>query len=91
MGDPARAGERDLVLIEAKASSTVYPEAAASALRLARSIGTRGTRCVVVHPNRARRHGDGADDTALAPGARSMSVAGLLRALRGDRMSRPPG
>ena len=85
------AGERDLALIEAKASSTVYPEAAASALRLARSIGTRGTRCVVVHANGAQRHKNSADDTALAQGARSMSVAGLLRALRGDRMSRPPG
>jgi len=72
-------GEQELILIEAKASRTVYPDAASSALSLARNMGNHKSRCVVVHATAAQDE----DDTALAPGARSMSVAGLLRVLRG--------
>jgi hypothetical protein len=72
-------GEQELILIEAKASRTVYPDAASSALSLARNMGNHKSRCVVVHSTTAQDD----DDTSLAPGARSMSVAGLLRALRG--------
>ena len=80
-------GAQELVLIEAKASRTVYPDAAKSLLSLAQSISNHETRCVVVHATTA----EGQDDAALAPGARAMSTAGLLHVLRGStkRTSRP--
>ena len=45
-------GAQELVLIEATASQTVYPNAARSVLSLARSIRNHRTRCVVVHHHR---------------------------------------
>lgn len=69
--------QEDLVLIEAKASRTVYPDAARSVLSLAQNINNHRTRCIVVHATTAE------DDTVLAVGARAMSIAGLLHALRG--------
>jgi hypothetical protein len=72
---------QELFLIEAKASRTVYPEAARSVLSLAHSISNHPTRCVVVHATIT----EDKDDAALAPGARAMSIAGLLYALRGGR------
>jgi predicted AAA+ superfamily ATPase len=74
---PSRAQE--LVLIEAKASRTVYPGAARSVLSLAQSISNHQTRCIVVHATTAEDR----DDTALALGARAMSIAGLLHSLGG--------
>jgi len=74
-------GAQGLVLIEAKASRTVYPDAARSALSLAQSIGNHPTTCIVVHATAA----EDKDDAVLAPGARAMSLAGLLHALRGSR------
>jgi hypothetical protein len=73
--------EQELVLIEAKASRTVYPDAARSALSLAQSISNHPTTCVVVHATTA----EDKDDAVLALGARAMSIAGLLHALRGSR------
>jgi predicted AAA+ superfamily ATPase len=70
---------QELVLIEAKASRTVYPDAARSVLSLAQNINNRKTRCIVVHATTA----EDKDDTELALGARAMSIAGLLHALRG--------
>jgi predicted AAA+ superfamily ATPase len=72
-------GTQGLVLIEAKASRTVYPDAARNVLSLAQSISNHQTRCVVVHATAA----DDKDDTVLALGARAMSIAGLLHSLRG--------
>jgi hypothetical protein len=74
-------GAQGLVLIEAKASRTVYPDAARSALSLAQSIGNHPTTCIVVHATAAEDE----DDAVLTPGARAMSLAGLLHALRGSR------
>ena len=68
---------QELVLIEAKASRTVYPDAARSVLSLAHSISNHQTRCIVVHATTA----EDKDDTVLALGARAMSIAGLLHAL----------
>ncbi len=73
--------EHELVLIEVKASRTVYPDAADRALSLARSMGSQRSRCIVVHASAEADE----DDAALAQGARSMSIAGLLRSLRGGR------
>jgi uncharacterized protein len=70
---------QELVLIEAKASRTVYPDAARSVLSLAQSISNHPTRCIVVHATTT----EDKDDTVLALGARAMSVAGLLHSLRG--------
>jgi len=70
-------GYHRLVLIEAKASQTVYPDAARNMLSLAKSVN-RATDCIVVHA--ALLPSD--DDAPLAPGARAMSIGGLLRALR---------
>lgn len=70
---PRRSGR--LVLVEAKASKTVYPAAAKSLLSLAGNIG-RGAESVVVHAG-------GGAATALAPGVRAMGVNALLEALRG--------
>jgi phosphoribosylamine-glycine ligase len=72
---------QELVLIEAKASRTVYPDAARSVLSLAQSISNHQPRCIVVHATTA----EDKDDTVLALGARAMSIAGLLHALRGGR------
>lgn len=70
---------RRLVLLEVKASQTVYPEAAKHLLSLAGSIDRRGdTQCIVVHAGR----GDDAADSILAPGVRAFGVAATLRALR---------
>jgi len=69
---------QELVLIEAKASRTVRPDAARSVLSLAQSISNHQTRCIVVHATTA----EDKDDTVLALGARAMSVAGLLHSLR---------
>jgi len=71
-------GAQELVLIEAKASRTVRPDAARSVLSLAQSISNHQTRCIVVHATTA----EDKDDTVLALGARAMSVAGLLHSLR---------
>ncbi len=72
------AGGGRLVLLEAKASSTVYPEAAKSMLSLARSIRRRDLSCIVVHAG----PGGAPAGEPLAPGARAMSVRALLEALR---------
>jgi hypothetical protein len=78
------AGSGRLVLVEAKASQTVYPQAAGSLLRLADSMHRRTTRCIVVH---AATGGEAA--TALGGGALAMGLAGLLEALR--RRTMPSG
>ena len=71
------AGPERLVLLEAKASRTVYPAAAKSLLSLAGSIKRKSPRCIVV------RAGATADtDTALTPGAQVMSVQSTLEALQ---------
>lgn len=72
---------QELVLIETKASRTIYPDAARSALSLAQSISNHPTRCIVVHATSA----EDKDDAVLALGARAMCIAGLLHALRGGR------
>jgi len=74
-------GAQELVLIEAKASRTVRPDAAWSVLSLAQSISNHPTRYIVVHATTA----EDKDDAVLALGARAMSIAGLLHALRGGR------
>lgn len=72
------AGPQELVLIEAKAARTVYPSAARSMWSLAQSISNHRTRCIVVHATVAQDD----DDSPLAPGARSMSISGMMRSLR---------
>jgi uncharacterized protein len=71
------AGNDRLVLIEAKASRTVYPEAAKNMLSLAKNIN-RATDCVVVHAHAAALD----EDTPLAPGVRAVNITGLLRSLQ---------
>jgi predicted AAA+ superfamily ATPase len=73
-------GAQELVLIEAKTSRTVYPDTARSMLSLAQNISNHVTRCIVVHATTAQDE----DDAALTLGARAMSIAGLLHALRGS-------
>lgn len=68
------AGSR-LILLEAKASQTVYPAAARSLLSLASNIGRRNTRSVVVHAGRKA-------NTTLVPGARAMDVTSMLELMR---------
>jgi predicted AAA+ superfamily ATPase len=72
---PARS--RKLVLLEAEASQTVYPSAASSMLSLAASIGTAGTRCIVVHAGKESDAGK-----ALMPGAQTMDIHSMLNALK---------
>jgi predicted AAA+ superfamily ATPase len=69
------AGSRRLVLLEAKASRTIYPAAAKSLLSLAESIDRRTTRSIVVHAGTKAK-------TALAPGARAMDLGSALELLR---------
>lgn len=72
------AGSRRLVLIEAKASRTVYPDSARSMLNLAGSIARKSTDCIVVHD---APKGMPAEAT-LAKGARAMGIGHMLEALR---------
>ena len=72
--------ERRLVLVEAKASRTIYPGAAKSMLALTGSIRGRTTECIVVHA----ATGNTATGTALEVGARAMGVEALLETLRGQ-------
>lgn len=66
---------RRLVLVEAKASRTVYPEAARSLRSLAASAAPTKPECIVVHA------GERTDTTALAPGVRAMGLRAMLRAV----------
>lgn len=70
------AGSRGLILIEAKATRTVYPEAAKTLLSLAKNIGGRRATSIVVHAGKA-------SGTALAPGARAMDIVSMLDLLHG--------
>ena len=70
------AGPRRLVLLEAKASQTVYPAAARSMLSLAGSIERSKTRCIVVRAGKSTGR-----DTTLTPGAEVMSVPSMLEAI----------
>ena len=73
------AGSRRLVLLEAKASQTVYPEAARNMLSLAGSIGRPTTECIVVHAaSKSAPSGN-----ALIEGAQAMAISPLLETLRG--------
>jgi hypothetical protein len=63
-------GEQELVLIEAKASRTVYPDTARSMLSLAQNISNHRTRCIVVHATTVQDE----DDTALACGDDLLSI-----------------
>lgn len=71
------AGPQRLVLLEVKASRTVYPDAARSLLRLASSVGRRHSTCLVVHAAHTSEAG-----TALTEGVQAMSVRGMLEVLR---------
>jgi predicted AAA+ superfamily ATPase len=71
-------GPQRLVLLEAKASRTVYPDAARNLIALAASAGRRRAECIVVHP----AHGNAQAGTVLTAGARAMGVAAMLEALR---------
>jgi len=79
------AGARRLVLVEAKASGTVYPEAARSLLALARSIRRRTAECIVVHAAADAAADAARAGTVLARGARAMGVSALLERLRRNR------
>jgi hypothetical protein len=72
------AGRERLVLLEAKASRTVYPDAAKSLLALAASVRRNRAECIVVHP----AQGEGRAGAVLARGARAMDIAAMLEALR---------
>jgi len=73
------AGSRRLVLLEAKASQTVYPEAARNMLSLAGSIGRPTTECIVVHAaSKSAPSGK-----ALIEGAQAMAIGPMLETLRG--------
>ena len=69
------AASAGLWLIEAKASRTVYPDAAAPLRRLSASLPRHGARGVVVHAGAA------GETTALAPGVRAMDLHALLDAV----------
>lgn len=68
---------RKLVLLEAKAARTVYPEAARSLRSLAESAGALNPECIVVHATKPGETGS----TALAPGVRAMGVQAMLKVL----------
>jgi predicted AAA+ superfamily ATPase len=66
----------NIVLIEAKASRTVYPANASRMLSLAQNIARRDVQCFVVH------EGNDVDaPVALAAGAKATSLRGLLASL----------
>ncbi len=75
-------GAQRLLLVEAKASRTVYPSAARSLLNLATSIKSRDVRSIVVHRGGASESGN-----ALAHGAQAMDVTAFLQLLGQGRKS----
>ncbi len=80
------AGHGRLLLVEAKASRTVTPEAAAPIDRLAASVSRYRTSGFVVH----RPTAEIAGFSAIRPGVRAGSVQELLSAVRGERRGARP-
>lgn len=70
-------GADDVVLVEAKASRTVYPSAAKSLLVVGQAIGRPRVRRVVVHGGREQPP----SGAALAPGVDACTVAAMLEAI----------
>ena len=66
-------------LVEAKASKTVHPQMAASMLSLARSVGSRATRRIVVY----RESRTGPAFTVLAKGAEALTLEQFAMAING--------
>ncbi len=78
-------GGAKLVLLEAKASSTVHPGMGEPLIRLATAVRRYDTRSFVVH----RRRDGGARALALRPGVAALTVMGLPGLLqRGGRANR---
>jgi predicted AAA+ superfamily ATPase len=72
-------GGQRLALLEAKASQTVYPEAARGLSSLAQSVGRPDdTTCIVVHAGKSTA----ASDRVLAPEVQAMGIDTLLEELR---------
>ena len=80
------AGERRLVLIEAKASRTVTPRMGAPLHRLGRAASDYDVTAFVVHPARSVAQ----ESAALAPGIRSITDDALQTALEAARRRREP-
>ena len=80
------AGERRLVLIEAKASRTVTPRMGAPLHRLGRAASDYDVTALVVHPARSVAQ----ESAALAPGIRSITDDALQTALEAARRRREP-
>ena len=66
-----------LTLIEAKSSTTVYPQSAASMLILLGNMGKRRVQSLVVHAGKSTDM-----PVALSPGAKATGITGLLAALQ---------
>lgn len=71
------AGSNKLMLIEAKASKTVYPVAAKSLRALAADIERHKTHCIVVHGGSTLLD----SGTSIAPGVEAMDLSSLLATL----------
>ena len=80
------AGERRLVLIEAKASRTVTPRMGAPLQRLGRDTGGYDVTALVVHPGRPGAQ----EPAALLPGIRAITDDALGTALDAARRRRGP-
>jgi hypothetical protein len=70
------AGSQNLLVVEAKASQTVYPSAATPLLNLAEAIKSRDVRSIVVHGGKQV-----VAQTALTEGVRSMDVSSFVQML----------
>jgi predicted AAA+ superfamily ATPase len=71
------AGNRKLVLAEARASRTALPQMAASLLRMSRVASRYDVEAFLVH----RKNAEDPATTALAPGVRAVAVEEFLRRL----------
>ncbi len=80
------AGERRLVLVEAKASRTVTPRMGAPLHRLGRAASDYDVTALVVHPARSGAR----ESAALAPGIRAITDDALQTALESARRRREP-
>lgn len=70
------AGSHNLLVVEAKASQTVYPSAATPLRNLTQSMKSRDVRSIVVHGGKQTE-----TQTALAEGVQSMDVSSFVQML----------
>jgi hypothetical protein len=69
--------DRNLLIVEAKASKTVIPQMADSLVRLSNAVSDYDVECVVLH----RPSKEGPGFSSLRPGVKALTMEGFLERL----------